>query len=36
MRRHLNDLVVRQLPLAESGQYDVWDVTLPRFRVTHW
>ena len=31
MRRHLNEMTIKNLPFAEDGQFDVWDTTLPRF-----
>lgn len=31
MKRRLNDIVVNSLPLASTGQYDVWDTSLPGF-----
>lgn len=31
MKRRLNDIVVNGLPLASTGQYDVWDTSLPGF-----
>jgi integrase len=31
MKRHLNEYVIKSLPLAPTGQQDIWDTSLPRF-----
>jgi integrase len=31
MRRHLNEMTIKNLPFSIDGQVDIWDVTLPRF-----
>jgi integrase len=33
MKRHLNEMIIRNLPHSEGASIDVWDITLPRFGV---